>query len=97
MRFLAAVSIALLVASSAFASPAVSADDAEAMRIEALGDRAPEKIIGDAPYVMEQPIAPVDLTNGRNSAEPEECESVPVRAAPLGDGTKVIKRVNMCD
>jgi hypothetical protein len=97
MRFLAAVSVALLVASPAFASPAMSADDAEAIRIEALGDRAPEKIIGDAPYVLDEPIAPVDLTKGRNSGEPEECETVPVRTAPLEDGTKVIKRINKCN
>jgi hypothetical protein len=97
MRLLAAVGVALFVASPAFASPVVSADEAEAMRVEALGDRAPAKIIGDAPYVLEEPIAPVDLTNGRNSAEPQECETVPVRTAPLEDGTKVIKRINRCN
>ena len=75
---------------------AVSRDDAEAMRVEALGDRAPEKVLGDAPYVMDQPIAPLDLTNGQNANEPGECESVHVRTT-LSDGTKVSKVINMCD
>jgi hypothetical protein len=96
MRVLAAIGIAYLTLSPVLASPAVSRDDAEAIRVEALGDRAPEKILGDAPYVMEQPIAPVDLIDGRDITGPEECDSVRVRTT-LDDGTKVTKRINMCD
>jgi hypothetical protein len=96
MRILAAFVIAYLTLSPVLAYEAVSRDDAEAMRVEALGDRAPEKILGDAPYVMDQPIAPVDLTNGQNTSEPEECDSVHVRTT-LSDGTKVTKHINMCD
>ena len=96
MRVLAAIGIACLTLSPVLASQTVSRDDAEAMRVEALGDRAPEKVLGDAPYVMDQPIAPLDLTNGQNANEPGECESVHVRTT-LSDGTKVSKVINMCD
>jgi hypothetical protein len=96
MRVLVAIGIAYLTLSPVLASQAVSRDDAEAMRVEALGDRAPEKVLGNAPYVMEEPIAPVDLTTGQNTNEPEECASVHVKTT-LSNGTKVSKRINMCD
>ena len=65
MRVLALVGIAFsslpLVAT---ASPQVSTEDAEIMRIEALADRAPDRVQGFTPYIHDLD-ATVDKTHMR--------------------------------
>jgi hypothetical protein len=97
MRILAAAGIAFLIASPAFASPVVSADEAEAMQSEALADIAPERMQGRFEFMREDPDMVVDQLNGRGSGDPlDDCAQTPVRVQ-RSDGTTVIKRVDVCD
>jgi hypothetical protein len=96
MRVLALVSIAFLsFPLTATASPQVSAEDAEIMRIEALADRAPERIQGFTPYIHDQD-ATADPTTGRNMPDPDDCSRVPV-LTKRGDGKVVRQLIDMCD
>ena len=84
------------LSSSALASPLVSSEDAQLMRIEALADRAPDRIQGSAPYIFESPDTAVDLTNGQNVTEPDDCSRVPV-LTKRSDEKTISQRIDMCD
>lgn len=88
--------ILLLCATAALASRAISADDAEAMRIEALVDRAPERIQGRFEFILEDPDVSVDATSGSGGQPDDDCAKVPVRVM-RGDGVFVTRQVNTCD
>jgi hypothetical protein len=96
MRMAAAVAVLLATATSAGASQSISAEDAEAMRLEALADRAPDNIHGPADFVLREPDADVDRTTGRSRDGSEDCSNVPIRTK-RGDGAVVVDRVDMCD
>jgi hypothetical protein len=86
----------LTLVSSAPASPFVSSDDSELMRIEALADRAPDRIHGSADYIFDEEDAYVDATTGTNPLDPNNCSQVPVRMKRT-DGTVVTRRIGKCD
>jgi hypothetical protein len=96
MRMLALVGIAFLsFPLVATASPQVSAEDAEIMRIEALADRAPDRVQGFTPYIHGLE-ATTDVTTGRNMPDPDDCSRVPVLTR-RGDGKVVRQLIDMCD
>ena len=88
MRLLATLGIACLTFTHALAYPVVSSEDAEAMRLEALGDRAPEKLLGGWDNIIEEPIeALMDVTGQDNPYD--DCANTPIRAK-RSDGSTVI-------
>jgi hypothetical protein len=96
MRVLALVGFAFLsLPLVASASPQVSSQDAETMRIEALADRAPDRIQGFTPYIQDLD-ATVDQTTGRNMPDPDDCWRVPV-FTKRSDGKVVRQFVDVCD
>ncbi len=96
MRVLALVGVAFLsFPLVATASPQVSAEDAETMRIEALADRAPDRVQGFTPYIHDLD-AMMDQTTGRNVPDPDDCSRVPV-LSKRGDGKVVRQLIDMCD
>src|ERR1041385_3706127 len=96
MRVLALVGIAFLsFPLVATASPQVSAEDAEIMRIEALADRAPDRVQGFTPYIHDLD-GTADLTTGRNMQDSDDCSRVPV-LTKRGDGKVVRQLIDMCD
>ena len=96
MRVLALIGIAFLsFPLVATASPQVSAEDAETMHIEALADRAPDRVQGFSPYIHDLEAA-TDLTTGRNMPDPDDCSRVPV-LTKRGDDKVVRRLIDMCD
>jgi hypothetical protein len=96
MRVIALVGIAYLsLPLVATASPQVSSQDAETMRIEALADRVPDRVQGFTPYIHDLD-AMVDRTTGSNMAEPDDCSRVPV-LTKRSDGRVVRQLIDMCD
>jgi hypothetical protein len=81
---------------SPLASPDVSADDAEAMRAEALADRGPERIHGRSDFMLEDPDAAADQISGSGGIPDDDCANVPIRLK-RSDGVIVTKRTNVCD
>jgi hypothetical protein len=69
--------IALILPVSA--SPVVSPEDAETMRLEALADRAPERIHGRFDFLPEDPDMAVDATTGQATSSDDDCWRVPVK------------------
>jgi hypothetical protein len=95
MRILAfATFVALVVPASA--SPMVSSEDAEAMRLEALADRAPDHIHGRYEFMLQDPDAAFDMTTGQATFDDDDCSRVPVKIK-RSDGRVVSQRVNVCD
>jgi hypothetical protein len=86
----------LLSATPALASQDISAADAEAMRIEALANSAPERVQGRFDFMLEDPDIAVDVTSGSGGQPDDDCASVPVRVK-RSDGSTIMKRVNTCD
>ena len=80
----------------ASASPVVSPEDAETMRLEALADRAPERIHGRFDFLLEDPDMAVDMTTGQASSGDDDCSRVPVKVR-RSDGRVVTQRVDVCD
>jgi hypothetical protein len=78
-------------------SSLVSADDAEALRLEALAELAPGRIHGQFDYMLSDPDSNVDATDAAgNWNTGDDCANVPVRAK-RSDGKIVMTRVNVCD
>lgn len=96
VRVAAAVVILLTTATSGGASQGVSIEDAEAMRLEALADRAPDNIHGPADFILRDPDADVDRATGRSRDGSEDCSNVPIRTK-RDDGAVVVDRIDMCD
>jgi hypothetical protein len=97
MRNLCALPFVLvLYTTSPLASPDVSADDAQAMRAEALADRTPERIHGRFDFMLEDPEAAVDRTSGSGGSPDDDCANVPIRLK-RSDGITITKRANVCD
>jgi hypothetical protein len=96
VRVLALIGIAFLsFPLVATASPQVSAEDAETMRIEALADRAPDRVQGFTAYFHDLD-GMVDLTTGRNMPDLDGCSRVPVLTKP-GNGKVVRQLIDVCD
>lgn len=96
MRVLALVGVACLILKSlASASPQVSSDDAELMQIEALADRAPDRVQGGMPYLSTSDETPDSMTGG-NAVDPDDCSRVPV-FTKRSDGRVVKQFVDVCD
>jgi hypothetical protein len=80
----------------ATASPVVSPEDAEIMRLEALADRAPDRIHGRFDFLLEDPDVAVDTTTGQMTPGDDDCSRVPVKVR-RSDGRLVTQRVDVCD
>ena len=97
MRVLALVGMAFLsFPLVATASPQVSAEDAETMRIEALADRAPDRVQGFTPYIHDVEGKAGLTTTGRNMPDSDDCSRVPV-LTKRDDGKMVRQLIDMCD
>jgi hypothetical protein len=94
MRTWPVIWIALI--SPAAASPLVSPEDAEIMRLEALADRAPERIHGRFDFLLEDPDVAVDTTTGQATSVDDDCSRVPIKVR-RSDGQVVTERVDVCD
>jgi hypothetical protein len=94
MRLWSVMWIALILPASA--SPVVSPDDAETMRLEALADSAPEHIQGRFDFLLEDPDVAVDATVGQATSGDDDCSQVPVKVR-RSDGRLVTQRVDVCD
>lgn len=78
-------------------SPLVSADDAEALRLEALGELAASRIHGQFDYMLSDPDSDVDATTSSgNWNAADDCANVSV-STKRSDGKIVMTRVNVCD
>src|SRR4051812_5976822 len=87
----------LLGLAPVLASPSMSSEEADLLRIEALADRAPERVHGRFDFVLEDIDATVDATTGQGlNAPDDDCANVPVITRRL-DGRLVKRRVNVCD
>src|SRR3954468_20179533 len=87
----------LLGLTPVLASPSMSWEEADLLRIEALADRAPERVHGRFDFVLEDVDASVDATTGQGlNASDDECANVPV-FTQRSDGRVVKRRVNVCD
>src|SRR4051812_18393195 len=94
MRIWPVMWIALILPASA--SPVVSPEDAETMRLEALADRAPDRIHGSFDFLLEDPDMAVDATTGQATSVDDDCSRVPVKVR-RSDGRLVTQRVDVCD
>jgi hypothetical protein len=94
MRLWPVMWIALTLPASA--SPVVSPEDAETMRLEALADRAPDRIHGRFDFMLEDPDVAVDTTTGQATSIDDDCSRVPVKVR-RSDGRLVTQRVDVCD
>jgi hypothetical protein len=97
MRVLLLIGVSLLsIGSNVSASPQVSSDDAELLRIEALADRAPDRIHGAADYLFDDEDAYIDATTGNDPRGQSYCAQVPVQMK-RSDGVVVMHRIDMCN
>jgi hypothetical protein len=64
--------------------------------MEALADRAPERIHGRSDFLLEDPDLTVDQTTGSGGQPDDDCTNVPIRVM-RSDGLVVTRRVNICD
>ena len=94
MRIWPILWIALILPASA--SSVVSPEDAETMRLEALADRASDRIHGRFDFMLEDPDVAVDVTTGQASAVDDDCSRVPVKVK-RSDGRVVTQRFDVCD
>jgi hypothetical protein len=94
MRFLFVATATFFVFSAPLsASPVVSSEAAEDLRIQAIADKA-DRLHGQSDYLYEDEDSFVDATTGVNKRE--DCAQAPVRMKRT-DGVVIVKRMDVCD
>jgi hypothetical protein len=78
------------------AAAPTSSDDAALLKIEAVGDSAPERWQGRHHYLYDDENQPNSATVGSAPSDARACAREPVRLR-RSDGSTVVRRIRRCD